>query len=413
MVMLRKRTRSLQKDQQMGQLTMSDSGSESHFQSDNMGNNHKANSFFTVPGLFVGSSLKGLSDCDSVRSPTSPLDFRMFSNIGNPSKSPKSSHGGQRKSWDCNKVGLSIVDSLDDDGKGSGKVLRSSESKNILFGPRVRSKTPNFQSRTDSFQEPKSLPRNFAIFPRTLTKSPLLKGSSDVLFEIGEDPSDSEPFGKIRSCSLDSCRSFSSLSRLAGQNSKASSGNFCLDNITTRGECPQLLGGSPSSNNFSNTNLTFTPMSATSGNGFIGSLSASEIELSEDYTCVISHGPNPKTTHIYGDCILECQSNDLSNFGKNEAKEIGLPQAVTCSNIPGSFPSKVFLSFCYYCNKKLDEGKDIYIYRGEKAFCSLSCRSEEIMIDEEMENTTHKSSECVPMSGEGEGLFETGIIDAP
>jgi hypothetical protein len=111
-------------------------------------------------------------------------------------------------------------------------------------------------------------------------------------------------------------------------------------------------------------------MSVSSGNGFIGSLSASEIELSEDYTCVISHGPNPKTTHIYGDCILECQSNDLSNFGKNEAKEIGLPQAVTCSKIPGSFPSKVFLSFCYYCNKKLDEGKDIYIYRFVPVICN-------------------------------------------
>ncbi|KAJ6330097.1 hypothetical protein OIU76_008850 [Salix suchowensis] len=412
--MLRKRTRSLQKDQQMGQLTMSDSGSESHFQSDNMGYNHKASSFFTGPGLFVGSSHKGLSDCDSVRSPTSPLDFRMFSNIRNPNKFPGSSHGGQQKSWDCSKVGLSIVDSLDDDGEGSGKVLRSSESKNILFGPRVRSKTPNFQSHTDSFQAPKSLPRNFAVFPRTLTKSPLQKGSSDVLFEIGEDPSDYDPFGKIRSCSLDSCRPFSSLSRLAGQNSKASSGNFCLNNLTTRGECPpQLFGGSSNSNNFSNTNLTYTPMSVSSVNGLIGSLSASEIELSEDYTCVISHGPNPKTTHIYGDCILECQSNDITNFGKNEAEEAGLPQAVTCSKIPSSFPSKDFLSFCYYCNKKLDEGKDIYIYRGEKAFCSLSCRSEEIMIDEELENTSTKSSECAPMSSEGDGLFAAGIVDAP
>ncbi|KAJ6406325.1 hypothetical protein OIU84_009949 [Salix udensis] len=353
--MLRKRTRSLQKDQQMGQLTMSDYGSESHFQSDNMGYNHKANPFFTGPGLFVGSSHKGLSDCDS-------------------------------KSWDCSKVGLSIVDSLDDDGEGSGEVLRSSESKNILFGPRVRSKTPNFQSHTDSFQAPKSLPRNFAVFPRTLTKSPLQKGSSDVLFEIGEDPSDYDPFGKIRSCSLDSCRPFPSLSRLAGQNSKASSGNFCSNNITTR---------------------------VSSVNGLIGSLSASEIELSEDYTCVISHGPNPKTTHIYGDCILECQSNDITNFGKNEAEEARLPQAVTCSKIPSSFPSKDFLSFCYYCNKKLDEGKDIYIYRGEKAFCSLSCRSEEIMIDEELENTSTKSSECAPMSSEVDGLFAAGIVDAP
>ncbi|KAJ6745535.1 FCS-LIKE ZINC FINGER 11 [Salix koriyanagi] len=346
--MLRKRTRSLQKDQQMGQLTMSDSGSESHFQSDNMG------------------------------SPTSPLDFRMFSNIRNPNKFPGSYHGGQQKSWDCSKVGLSIVDSLDDDGEGSGEVLRSSESKNILFGPRVRSKTPNFQSHTDSFQAPKSLPRNFAVFPRTLTKSPLQKGSSDVLFEIGEDPSDYDPFGKIRSCSLDSCRPFPSLSRLAGQNSKASSGNFCSNNITTRGDCPpQLFGGSSNSNNFSNTNLTYTPMSVSSVNGLIGSLSASEIELSEDYTCRRLIAPG------------------------------------CCSKIPSSFPSKDFLSFCYYCNKKLDEGKDIYIYRGEKAFCSLSCRSEEIMIDEELENTSTKSSECAPMSSEVDGLFAAGIVDAP
>ncbi|KAH8482668.1 hypothetical protein H0E87_029937 [Populus deltoides] len=418
--MLRKRTRSLKKDQQTGQLTMSDSGSESYLQPDNhMGHSHKANSFFTVPGLFVGLSHKGLSDCDSVRSPTSPLDSRMFSNIGNPHKSLRSSHGGQQKSWDCNKVGLSILDSLDDDdddddGKGYGKVLQSSESKNILFGPRVRSKTANFQSHTDPFQAPKSLPRNFAIFPRTLTKSPLQKDSSDVLFEIGEGPFESETFGRIRSCSLDSCRSFSSMSRLAGQNLKASSLNFSLHNITTQADCPpQLLGGSSNTNNFSNTNLTYTPMSASSGNGFISSLSASEIELSEDYTCVISHGPNPKTTHIYGGCILECHSNDFSNFGKNKEKEIGLAQAATCSKIPSSFPSEDFLSFCYHCNKKLDEGKDIYIYRGEKAFCSLSCRSEEIMIDEELENTTSKSAVDVPTSSNWKGLFETGTIEAP
>ncbi|CAI0423413.1 unnamed protein product [Linum tenue] len=32
---------------------------------------------------------------------------------------------------------------------------------------------------------------------------------------------------------------------------------------------------------------------------------AGEIELSEDYTCVISHGPIPKTTHIFDDCIID------------------------------------------------------------------------------------------------------------
>ncbi|XP_042375252.1 FCS-Like Zinc finger 8-like isoform X1 [Zingiber officinale] len=35
------------------------------------------------------------------------------------------------------------------------------------------------------------------------------------------------------------------------------------------------------------------------------SISVSEMERSEDYTCVISHGPNPKTTHIFDNCIVE------------------------------------------------------------------------------------------------------------
>ncbi|GFS36722.1 NAD(P)H-quinone oxidoreductase subunit, putative [Actinidia rufa] len=38
---------------------------------------------------------------------------------------------------------------------------------------------------------------------------------------------------------------------------------------------------------------------------FTGCLSASEMELSEDYTRVISYGPNPKTTHIFDDCVVE------------------------------------------------------------------------------------------------------------
>ncbi|KAJ9168347.1 hypothetical protein P3X46_019887 [Hevea brasiliensis] len=405
--MLRKRTRSLQKDQQMGPLTMSDSGSEPFTQSDCLGYNHKTNSFVGVPGLFVGLTSKGLSDCDSVRSPTSPLDFRMFSNLGNPSRSQRSSHNGHQKSWDCSKVGLSIVNSLDDDDmRESGKFLRSSESKNILFGQRVRIKDPNFQANANSFEAPKSLPRNFAIFPHTHTKSPLQKGSSNVIFEIGEAPFAPEHFGKIRSCSLDSCKSFSTLSRLAGQNSNVTSGNFCLNNLTTQVNTPmQFSGGSPNSNNSLHTDLNLTPMSVGSANGRIVSLSASEIELSEDYTCVISHGPNPKKTHIYGDCILECYSN--------EGKETGVPHAISSSIIPSLFPSNDFLNFCYHCNKKLEGGKDIYMYRGEKAFCSLSCRAEEIMIDEEMEKAIKKSSDDSHRSDNGEELFENGIFNTP
>lgn len=102
-------------------------------------------------------------------------------------------------------------------------------------------------------------------------------------------------------------------------------------------------------------------------------LSWSEMELSEDYTCVISHGPNPKTTRIFDNCIVEscCGVVALSDL-KHEY------------NL--SSPSQSFLSSCHTCNKHLGHGNDIYMYRGEKAFCSNECRCEEIFLDE-MKNT--------------------------
>ena len=131
---------------------------------------------------------------------------------------------------------------------------------------------------------------------------------------------------------------------------------------------------------------------------FTGCLSADEIEQSEDYTCVISHGPNPRTTHIFGDCVIESGAGVYSPA----RKENGYFRDRT------SFSSENFLSFCYNCKKKLEEDKDIYIYRsefekfmnlsssssssnshrfcsyrGDKAFCSHECRYQEMMMEEE------------------------------
>lgn len=89
---------------------------------------------------------------------------------------------------------------------------------------------------------------------------------------------------------------------------------------------------------------TKTPQFSRSGFGnsaqvFTGSVSMRELELSEDYTCVISYGPNPKTTHIYHNCVLEnCSLSDRS-------------------------PNSSFLSFCHTCKKKLEQKNDIFIYR--------------------------------------------------
>ncbi|KMZ57644.1 hypothetical protein ZOSMA_83G00170 [Zostera marina] len=49
------------------------------------------------------------------------------------------------------------------------------------------------------------------------------------------------------------------------------------------------------------------------------------------------------------------------------------------------FQTAFFLRSCNMCDKKLD-GEDIYIYRGEKAFCSMECRSWQILADEYRED---------------------------
>ncbi|XP_038974074.1 FCS-Like Zinc finger 15-like [Phoenix dactylifera] len=51
---------------------------------------------------------------------------------------------------------------------------------------------------------------------------------------------------------------------------------------------------------------------------------------------------------------------------------------------PNSFPmTSPFLKFCYLCRGRLQEGKDIYMYRGDRAFCSVECRCKQIWMDEE------------------------------
>ncbi|KAJ6801799.1 uncharacterized protein M6B38_196160 [Iris pallida] len=44
-----------------------------------------------------------------------------------------------------------------------------------------------------------------------------------------------------------------------------------------------------------------------------------------------------------------------------------------------------FLKSCGLCSRRLRAGKDIYMYRGEIAFCSLECREQQIKKDELVE----------------------------
>ncbi|KFK35459.1 hypothetical protein AALP_AA5G286800 [Arabis alpina] len=98
-------------------------------------------------------------------------------------------------------------------------------------------------------------------------------------------------------------------------------------------------------------------------------LAVSEIDQTEDYTRVISHGPNPTITHIF----------DNSVFVETTPRSVSLqpPLAMETKKM-----EKNFLSYCYTCKKSLDQKQDIYIYRGEKGFCSSECRYQEMLLDQ-------------------------------
>ncbi|CAN8256636.1 unnamed protein product [Cochlearia groenlandica] len=281
------------------------------------------------PGL--NNIISGLSSSErklqsdyesSAWSPTSPLDFRLFSTLGNPfgvsSSSSISVRKSHRKSWDSDKVGLSIVDSLDvhhhhhhhNDNNTSRLVLPSPDStKNIIFGSSMRTRNPKCNPMVEYF----------SVLSQPLTKTTMHKPNVDLI-ELETDSS----------CSV---------------------------------------------NGYGNNNDGCYVMKK------------SEIEISEDYTCVISHVPNPKTTHFYGDRVLESLEVECLKKGccGNKKESIFVIAPLDLTTTSDVLPNDDFLSFCYLCNKKLDMGEDIYMYRGYKAFCSSECRAEVIHEEEEME----------------------------
>ncbi|KAK2646206.1 hypothetical protein Ddye_021401 [Dipteronia dyeriana] len=97
-------------------------------------------------------------------------------------------------------------------------------------------------------------------------------------------------------------------------------------------------------------------------------------ELSESYTCVISHfGDNLVKKLVYFD-----DDDDKHKLEKNYSVFFASSSPL---NIGDEFLSEDFLSSCFLCNKQL-HGLDIFMYRGEKAFCSAECRDKQMRTDD-------------------------------
>lgn len=122
-----------------------------------------------------------------------------------------------------------------------------------------------------------------------------------------------------------------------------------------------------------------------------------EIELLEEYTCVISHVGNNliKKREYFDDGFKSSTSYWVTGGGVFCAPSPSPPVAavggVTVFEDDGDF-----LSCCHLCKKKL-HGLDIFMYRGEKAFCSEECRYKQILIDEHKDKYAfgvRKQPEC-------------------
>ncbi|KAB1218587.1 hypothetical protein CJ030_MR1G008430 [Morella rubra] len=197
----------------MHSTLMADSASET-LQSDILGLRHISSSLFSIPGFIVGFGTKCLSDSDSVRSPTSPLDLKVFSNLSNPFglRSPRTqSQNGNQKKWDSNKVGLGIINSFVNEAKPSAEVLDSPTRKNVIFGPQVKTNIYNaskhYIESLNSSVKSNSLPRNytFSSLSKTRSPNPQLDGANVVFGNEGV-ALESEPTKTIASSVSDSSR---------------------------------------------------------------------------------------------------------------------------------------------------------------------------------------------------------------
>ncbi|XP_071742087.1 FCS-Like Zinc finger 14-like [Rutidosis leptorrhynchoides] len=121
-----------------------------------------------------------------------------------------------------------------------------------------------------------------------------------------------------------------------------------------------------------------------------------EIELLEEYTCVISHVGNnliKKREYFDGGFMRKNGSLTTSYWVNTNGGGGGVFCAPSPPVVNGGgmmvLEDVDFLSSCNLCKKKL-HGLDIFMYRGEKAFCSEECRYKQISVDENKEKHASK-----------------------
>ncbi|CAK9325863.1 unnamed protein product [Citrullus colocynthis] len=135
-------------------------------------------------------------------------------------------------------------------------------------------------------------------------------------------------------------------------------------------------------------------------------------ELSESYTCVTSHFGNrlfEKRVYFNGELeLVDSRSSNVVRSGVFSTSPMSFGVAER------GFCAAEFLSSCCLCGKHL-HGLDIFMYRGEKAFCSVECRDKHIRGDDCRDKCGSKAMtdySASPCSVAGPPALASGVVAA-
>ncbi|XVF61673.1 hypothetical protein PTKIN_Ptkin08bG0149400 [Pterospermum kingtungense] len=93
---------------------------------------------------------------------------------------------------------------------------------------------------------------------------------------------------------------------------------------------------------------------------------------------IILSGPPPDHNPFH-----ELIPNANSGYDQSFLAMVSPKSASTNDHVVESTPP--FLRYCCLCQRRLAPGRDIYMYRGDTAFCSLECREQQMKQDERKE----------------------------
>ncbi|KAM7463096.1 hypothetical protein LguiA_031217 [Lonicera macranthoides] len=106
--------------------------------------------------------------------------------------------------------------------------------------------------------------------------------------------------------------------------------------------------------------------------------------LEEDQSREGSSSVGKKASQVINKVTINIKSPKSSSSSSSSSTTTTCSSTSSCSSShPTPTTTTSFLDYCFLCRQKLLLGNDIYMYQGDRGFCSVECRSRQIYMDEE------------------------------